>query len=768
VRFMHERFGWVAAASAALLLAACGGDGGGDDPANTAPVATIGAPTVGESFRAGVPITFSGSATDAEDGALAATRLTWWAMLHHADHVHPLQPETVGRGGTVVFPVRGHTEDDIHIRFHLRATDSAGATHEVTRDVQPQKAQLTLTTTPAGLRLLLDGQPVDTPHTVTGVVGVERDLVAAQSQNAGGRRYEFRGWSDGEAATHTIATPAADTTYRAQYADVGPADNTPPAVTLTAPAGGSTVAQGAEVVLRATATDSDGDATITGVAFFENGVQIGAVDATPPYRVVWRPATAGTRRLTARATDDEGATTTSAAVTVTVEVVAGDVEDPVASLVEPADRADDLNGSLTLRATATDNVGVVSMEFEVDGQPVGGGPDTIAPYETTIDTGVHASGQHVVRARARDAAGNVSRWASATVEFGGSRTQPDGFTRQPDWTVALDRATAFAQAPDGRWFVAQQNGQLRVVESNGTLRATPFITLNVDDQGERGLLGVALHPQFASNRWIYLYYTTLESGTHNRISRYTALSSNQNIVDPGSELRIADLPNLSGATNHNGGAMHFGSDGKLYVAVGDNSDGGKAPDLDDPFGKMLRFNDDGTIPGDNPHCTTPATLRCAIWARGLRNPFTFAVRTSDGRMHINDVGQSTWEEINRGVPGADYGWPATEGATVAPGVTAPLYAYDHDSDPSGPAGFFSGCAITGGAFPRGTAFPTAYRNSYYFADHCSRFVGRIDLANGNAAYAFGGVDDAPVDMRFGNDGALYVLTRSGITRFSAP
>jgi len=216
--------------------------------------------------------------------------------------------------------------------------------------------------------------------------------------------------------------------------------------------------------------------------------------------------------------------------------------------------------------------------------------------------------------------------------------------------------------------------------------------------------------------------------------------------------------------------MHFGNDGKLYVAVGDNASGSKAPDLNDPFGKMLRFNDDGSIPGDNPFCTTAATLRCAIWAYGLRNPFTFTVRASDGRIHINDVGQSNWEEINLGVPGANYGWPATEGPTTASGVTAPLFAYDHDSaSAAGPGGFFGGCSIIGGAFyPASGPFPAAYRGSYYFTDYCNPVIGRVDLANGNAAYAFGRVSGSPVGMLMGLDGALYVLTRGGITRFSAP
>ena len=175
-----------------------------------------------------------------------------------------------------------------------------------------------------------------------------------------------------------------------------------------------------------------------------------------------------------------------------------------------------------------------------------------------------------------------------------------------------------------------------------------------------------------------------------------------------------------------------------------------------------------SIPSDNPFCTTAGTLRCAVWSYGLRNPYTFAVQPGTGRIHINDVGQSTWEEINLGVAGANYGWPATEGPTTTAGVTAPLFAYKHPPATPATAGFFTGCAITGGAFYPGSGpFPAAYRGSYFFADYCSQWVGRLDPVNG-AAYAFGAVGGSPVDLRVGIDGALYVLQQTGITRFSAP
>lgn len=753
-----------AVGAALVALAACGGN---DEPANQGPAATISSPADGATFRAGDTLSFAGNATDPEDGTLAAAQLTWWAELHHDTHVHPFQAQTAGGSGTVTIPTRGETSDNIFYRFHLRATDSAGATTEVTRDVLPRKVQVSLATAPTGLALTLDGQPVTAPTSFTGVVGIERDLVAADQQ-VNGRRYRFASWSDGGAASHTIATPAANTTYTATFTDIGPVVNTPPTVALTAPANNSTGTTGVAISLAATAADSDG--TVTGVEFFENGTKIGATDASSPYGVSWTPATTGARTLTARATDDQGATTTSAAITVTVSAPTSDTQPPVPTITSPANLASGLAGTLAVTVNATDNVGVTAIEIQVDGQPVGS-TGSGASHTVNVDTNAYASGQHVLRTRARDAAGNQSAWVSSTVSFGGSRAQPAGFTRS-NLITGLNAATAFAQAPDGRIFVAQQGGQLRIVQ-NGALVSTFITLLDVDAQGERGLIGVALHPEFATNvnkRWVYLYYTTDVAPVRNRILRVTQSPADPNTFSVGSELPIAELPALSGATNHNGGAMHFGNDGKLYVAVGDNAVGDNAPLLTTRLGKMLRLNEDGTIPSDNPFFPTASGDNRSIWARGLRNPFTFAVRASDGRIHINDVGQGTWEEINVGAPGADYGWPNTEGPTNATGITAPLFAYDHDAgSASGPGGFFSGCAITGGTFygASGT-FPAPYRNSYYFGDFCTLFVGRLDLANDNAAYQFGRLQDAPVDMLVGVDGALYVLTRSSIVRFSAP
>jgi glucose/arabinose dehydrogenase len=450
-----------------------------------------------------------------------------------------------------------------------------------------------------------------------------------------------------------------------------------------------------------------------------------------------------------------------------------DTTPPSATLTAPANFTSAIAGTLTVTASATDNVGVASIEIQLDGTQVGTG--SASPYSVQLDTTAYASGQHILRAQARDAAGNLSDWASATVQFGGSRTQPAGFTREAPLAIPSGNATAFAQAPapDGRFFVAQQSGELRIVK-NGVLLATPFMTLTVDSSGERGLIGVTLDPNFTNNGYVYVYYTTPVAGVHNRISRFTAIPPNADTVSVGSEMIIADLPAL-GATNHNGGALHFGGDGKLYVGVGDNANGANAQDLTTPLGKMLRLNVDNTlsIPADNPFCSTAATLKCGVWARGLRNPFTFAVHPTTGRIHINDVGEATWEEIDLGAAGANYGWNASEGPdNITAGVTAPIFTYKHSAaNPagSGPGGFFVGQVIAGGTFyPDTGAFPAAYRNSYYFSDYASKVIGRLDLANGNAAYAFGSVTGNPVDMLVGTDGALYVLTQTGIVKFTPP
>src|SRR5437016_6206637 len=253
-------------------------------------------------------------------------------------------------------------------------------------------------------------------------------------------------------------------------------------------------------------------------------------------------------------------------------------------------------------------------------------------------------------------------------------TLPPGFSES---VVAsgISSPTAMEFAPDGRLFVCQQNGQLRVIK-NDVLLAAPFLTVTPDSNGERGLLGVAFDPNFASNQRVYIYYTVPGSPPHNRVSRFTASGD---AAVSGSETVILELNNLSSANNHNGGAIHFGLDGKLYVAAGDNANSANSQTLGTLLGKILRLNADGSIPADNPFYNVATGVNRVIWALGLRNPFTFAIQPGTGRIFINDVGENTWEEIDDGVAGANYGWPSCEGAcgTPNPNLRDPIYQYSH-------------------------------------------------------------------------------------------
>ena len=328
-------------------------------------------------------------------------------------------------------------------------------------------------------------------------------------------------------------------------------------------------------------------------------------------------------------------------------------------------------------------------------------------------------------------------------------TVPPGFT---DTLVAsgLNTPTAMAIAPDGRIFVCQQGGALRVIK-NGVLLPTPFLTVTVDSSGERGLLGIAFDPNFVSNQLVYIYYTATTPAIHNRISRFTASGD---VALAGSEVIVMDLPNLSSATNHNGGALHFGPDGTLFVAVGDNANGANAQTLNTRLGKMLRITSTGGIPTDNPFFNTATGDNRAIWALGVRNPFTFSFQAGVGRMFINDVGQNTWEEINDGIAGSNYGWPTCEGFCNPPNPNFrdPIFAYMNDA---------STCAITGGAFynPQIIQFPSNFVGNYFFADFCGGWIRRLDPANGNAVSDFATGISLPVDLQTSADGFLYYLAR---------
>jgi glucose/arabinose dehydrogenase len=329
---------------------------------------------------------------------------------------------------------------------------------------------------------------------------------------------------------------------------------------------------------------------------------------------------------------------------------------------------------------------------------------------------------------------------------------PNGFT-QSQVASGLAGPMDMEFAPDGRLFVAEEAGKVRIVKPDGTLATFLDISSKVDIAGERGLMGVTFDPNFATNHFVYLYYTRKATATtpvHNRVVRVTA-SGDSAIA--GSEVLVFRLNNQS-AQIHQGGALDFGNDGKLYLSTGDNATPGNAQSPGNLFGKVLRINKDGTIPTNNPFYATASGNNRAIWALGLRNPFKFAIKPGTSTIFINDVGEDTWEEINQGAAGANYGWPIYEGPESDAKYIPPIFAYGHGSTNT------TGCSITGGAFynPATVQFPSGYVGDYFFADFCNGWIRRYDPATDKAMGFATGLGSI-VDLDVNKDGSLYYLSR---------
>jgi glucose/arabinose dehydrogenase/PKD repeat protein len=378
-----------------------------------------------------------------------------------------------------------------------------------------------------------------------------------------------------------------------------------------------------------------------------------------------------------------------------------------------------------------------------------------------------------------------------------AQTLPTGFS-ETNLAGDLNRPVALAFTPDGRLLVTNQPGQVRLIQNN-TLVTTPVLSLTdvICSNSERGILGVAIDPNFATNNYIYLYYTFKRTGdctlggtqgaNHpvNRVSRFTL--PNTNVINRASEVVLIDNIRSDGG-NHNGGDLHFGPDNLLYISVGDAAKTELARDSKTLSGKMLRINPSQTnvIPPNNPYANTAGVRRCGdpagipagdgpcgeIIAQGLRNPFRFAIDPTNGRLHINDVGDGTWEEVNLWEPSntgvVDYGWPVREGNCTrgsrtncsAPpaGMTNPIHAYDHNI----------GCAsITGGAFVPLGVWPASFDNSYLFGDYvCGKvFQMKADRSvNLNSPFLSDLGRNSIVTMIFGphnSTKALYYTTIGG-------
>ncbi len=285
-------------------------------------------------------------------------------------------------------------------------------------------------------------------------------------------------------------------------------------------------------------------------------------------------------------------------------------------------------------------------------------------------------------------------------------------------------------AGDDRLFIVEQGGQIKILNPDGSINPTPFLNISslVSSGGERGLLGLAFHPDYTNNGFFYLNYTNTSGNT--QISRFT-VSGDPNITDENSELQM--LSYNQPFTNHNGGHIAFGPDGKLYISSGDGGSGGdpqnNSQDLSTLLGKIVRLDVDlpaPYIPADNPFIGNPDALD-EIWAFGVRNPWKFSFDTDSGDLWIADVGQNAWEEINK-MPSVDaglnYGWRCYEGTN--PFNTADCPPVEELTFPIAEyASSGSRCSITGGYVYRGDEFP-AIEGLYFFADLCSGEIGTVD------------------------------------------
>ena len=344
-----------------------------------------------------------------------------------------------------------------------------------------------------------------------------------------------------------------------------------------------------------------------------------------------------------------------------------------------------------------------------------------------------------------------------------AQVYPAGFAQQSLGNGLLVQ-TASAFAPDGRIFVTEQTGRIRIIK-NGAPLATAFATLTVDATGERGLLGIAIDPDYLTNKFIYVYHTVPAAGGAAPYNRVVKLNATNDVVS-GSPVVLLNLEPL-GAAIHNGGAMHFGLDKKLYIAVGENAKPSTAQDLTNYGGKLLRINTDGSPVADNPFIANANEKAKRVWAYGLRNPFTFAVDRETGKIFVNDVGQALWEEINDAtVGGRNFGWPTTEGKftqATYPNFTNPVYAYGHPANGGTTYTDGNGCAIVGGAFisTSNTNYPAEYRGKYLYQENCGNWINMLDLSSGTAVRSpfATAITNNSLGLTMGLDGLLYFSAR---------
>ena len=408
--------------------------------------------------------------------------------------------------------------------------------------------------------------------------------------------------------------------------------------------------------------------------------------------------------------------------------------------------------SQTVAASQAVN-GLTPGSYTVTGEPVTVGAVSYQPSPAT---------QAVVLAAGATGTASVSYSAAAALKLA---------LRE----VASVPGAVFAAAPEGdaRLFIVERAGRIRILH-NGALLATPFLDISnrVSTQGEGGLLSIAFHPQFASNGYLFLYYTDL--GNNIVVERHRALL-NADFADAGPGLQIIRIAHPT-FTNHFGGTVAFGPDGMLYLATGDGGGSGDpARNAQNPaslLGKMLRLDVSASslvqpymIPATNPWFGAGGGQREEVWALGLRNPWRYAFDSAN--LYIADVGQARREEINivqAAQGGANFGWNVMEGTLCynavtcsQAGLTLPAFEYDHGSNGA------NGCSVTGGDVYRGRAL-AELAGHYFYSDYCKGFL-KSFVYSGNAVSAQTDwqIPDVGNIVSFGRDGEgeLLLIAASG-------
>ncbi|WP_228894697.1 PQQ-dependent sugar dehydrogenase [Pseudoduganella aquatica] len=332
-----------------------------------------------------------------------------------------------------------------------------------------------------------------------------------------------------------------------------------------------------------------------------------------------------------------------------------------------------------------------------------------------------------------------------------------------------------APAGDSRLFIVERPGRIRVF-ANGALLATPFLDISsqTTSAGERGLLSMAFHPQYAQNGSFFIYYT--DSNGDIAVDRMKVSDTNANLADPATAGRVITIPHRE-FSNHNGGQLAFGADGYLYIGTGDGGGAGdplrNGQNLNSLLGKILRLDVGIVVPGQtygipsgNPYAGQ-AGRRGEIWAAGLRNPWRFSFDRGDGLLYIADVGQDQREEVDVAPAtqaGLNYGWNIMEGTACynaascnQAGLTLPVFEYQHGAND------VNGCSITGGYVYRGAAIPEL-AGTYFYSDYCKGYLKSFAYRNGAVSGAQEWAVDNPGNvLSFGQDaqGELYLLAGSG-------